>query len=497
MFDKYILEPFLKSLKAFGVKNAFCINDKFYTYEEFAVSVSKIRDAIQASAHKGSNIGLVGNDDIETYASIFAIWLEGLAYVPLHPNQPAERSLEIISQAGIDLVLNSHKNNLFPSINSIISTDLQYSEEKLEPKKASGEALAYILFTSGSTGKPKGVPITRGNVGQFLKSFWETGLRIDDSDRCLQAYELTFDLSVQSFLVPLTKGACAFTIPHDQIKYSYVYGLLDDHQLTFLPMPPSLVRFLRPYFSEINYPCVRYNLLGAEASPVELISEWSKCIPDAEIYNFYGPTEATIYCTWSAFNRAGTTKNVNGLMFIGKPMNGMTAIIADEDGNIMPANSKGELCVSGNQLTSGYLNNPERNKQVFFELNYQGSDKRFYRTGDLCYIDDDGDIMYCGRLDYQVKVQGYRIELGEIEFHARQFLNGKNAVAVTFENKIQNTEIALFIEGVLPNNEALMNYLKSKIPPYMLPSKIISRENFPLNTNAKVDRIALKQFVGV
>jgi D-alanine--poly(phosphoribitol) ligase subunit 1 len=495
MFSEHVLSPFINLVERLGVNNAFCINEKFYAYDELAQHISKIRKALQSTGFAGKNIGLVANDDIDTYASIFAIWLEGLAYVPLHPQQPVERSLEIISQAAIDLVVNSNNKNIFPAIKTIESSALEFNELIIEPFETNDNALAYILFTSGSTGKPKGVPITRGNVGAFMKAFWETGLLISDADRCLQAYELTFDLSVQSYLVPLTRGACTYTVPLNQIKYSYVYGLLDDHQLTFLPMPPSLIRFLRPYFDEINYSCVRYNLLGAEASQVELIKEWSACIPKAEIYNFYGPTEATIYCTYSHFDREKETKNVNGLMMIGKPMNGISTIILDDKNNIAGENTKGELCVSGEQLTAGYLNNPERNQQVFFEINYNGNMKRFYRTGDLCYKDAEGDIMYCGRLDYQVKVQGYRIELGEIEFHAREFLQGRNAIAVTFDNKIQNTEIALFVEGRLQDKELLVNYLKSKIPSYMIPSKILCAEVFPLNTNAKVDRIALKKMI--
>jgi D-alanine--poly(phosphoribitol) ligase subunit 1 len=495
MFLEHVIKPFIHSVKNFETHNAFCINGKFYTYREFSIYISKIRKAIQLAKRGCKNIGLVANDDIETYASIFAGWFEGLAYVPLHPQQPVERSLEIISQADIDLVISSDDKNLFPAVKTILSGKLEDAEINLEPVSTNDGALAYILFTSGSTGKPKGVPITRANVGAFMKAFWETGLSITSNDRCLQAYEMTFDLSVQSYLVPLTKGACTYTVPLNQIKYSYVYGLLDDHQLTFLPMPPSLIRFLRPYFEEIDYSCVRYNLLGAEASQVELIKEWSNCIPEAEIYNFYGPTEATIYCTYSKFNREGETKNVNGLMMIGKPMNGISAIILDDNNTGAAANVKGELCVSGEQLTAGYLNNPERNQQVFFEIEHNGIKKRFYKTGDLCYIDDEGDIMYCGRLDYQVKVQGYRIELGEIEFHAREFLNGRNAIAVTVENKIQNTEIVLFVEGDLPDQRLLVNYLKLKIPPYMLPSKILSKETFPLNTNAKVDRIALKRMI--
>lgn len=493
MFTEIVLLPLINVIDKSGERNAFCINERFYSYREFAEHISKIRDSLQLIPFKNKHIGLVANDDIETYAAIFAIWMEGLAYIPLHPNTPVERSMDIIAQAEITLVINSISNKIFPELQIIFSSELLFKDFNLTIKTFSENDLAYILFTSGSTGQPKGVPITRGNIAAFLQSFWETGLKITSNDRCLQGYELTFDLSVQSFLVPLVKGACTYTIPHNQIKYSYLYGLLDDHQLTVLPMPPSLIRFLRPYFSEINYPCVRYNLLGAEASPVELISEWCKCIPNAEIYNFYGPTEATIYCTYSAFNKSGETKNLNGLMNIGKAMNGNSSVIIDEQMNILGENMKGELCIAGRQLTTGYLNNPEKNLLAFFELEYNGNNKRFYRTGDLCYIDSDGDIMYGGRLDYQVKVQGYRIELGEIEFHAREYLKGRNAVAVSFENNIQNTEIALFVEDELANAKELTAYLKLKIPSYMIPAKIEVQSTFPLNSNGKIDRNILKK----
>ena len=120
---------------------------------------------------------------------------------------------------------------------------------------------------------------------------------------------------------------------------------------------------------------------------------------------------------------------------------------------------------------------------------------RFYRTGDLCYVDDDGDIMYSGRLDFQVKIQGFRIELGEIEHHAREYLRGRNVVAVAFDNISANSEIAIFIECENTDKESLLNYLKSKLPYYMIPSKIIELTEFPLNANGKVDRNSLKNSI--
>ncbi len=183
------------------------------------------------------------------------------------------------------------------------------------------------------------------------------------------------------------------------------------------------------------------------------------------------------------------------MLSIGKPLNGVKTIITDEEKNILPANHKGELCISGEQITPGYWNNPEKNTISFFIKEHQGSSCRFYRTGDLCYIDEDGDIMYSGRMDFQVKIQGFRIELGEIEYHAREYIKGRNVVAVAFENSLGNNEIALFIEGGLTGETNLSEHLKSKIPYYMVPSRIIETEQFPLNSNGKVDRNLLKKLI--
>ncbi len=492
MFSVNVLKQVIKSIENFSEKNAFLFNGQFYTYKELALDISKIRKAIQSYNIITGTIGLVTNDDLETYAAIFAIWLEGLAYVPLHPQQPIERSLEIISQAEVKLVIDSSQTTIYSKIAIIESAALQFEEMDLQPKLVTDETLAYILFTSGSTGKPKGVQITRKNVGAFMKSFWETGINIDQNDRCLQCFDLTFDVSVQSYLVPLTRGACIYTIPHNQIKYSYVYGLLEDHQLTFGAMPPSMIRYLRPYFHEMSFPSMRCNILTAEASPVDLIVEWSNCIPNSDIFNFYGPTEATIYCTYHKFNREGSNKQLNGMLSIGKAMHGLDAIIIDNKRKILATNQKGELCISGDQLTPGYWKNLVKNKESFFEIEFHGALTRFYKTGDSCYFDADGDIMLAGRLDYQVKIQGYRIELGEVEYHVRKFLNGQNAIAIAFANKMGNTEIALFIEGVFTEEKKLTEYLSSKMPFYMVPTKIMTEDSFILNTSGKVDRIILK-----
>jgi amino acid adenylation domain-containing protein len=495
MFNNCVLQPFLDSVKKFADNNAFCIKESFYSYHDFAKHISRIQRAIQTNVTTNSNIGLVVNDDIETYASIFAIWLEGFTYVPLHPRQPHERNEEIIKQADIDIVLDSRVESEFQKQAVINSSLLTSDEINLSQKFIPDEALAYILFTSGSTGKPKGVQISRKNVSAFMRSFWEVGFQIDQNDRCLQCFDLTFDVSVQSFLVPLTRGACVYTVPHDQIKYSYIYGLLEDHKITFGAMAPSMIRFLKPYFAEIYIPGMRYNILTAEASPLNLIVEWSECIPNSEIYDFYGPTEATIYCTCYKYAKEGNNKQLNGMISIGKPLSGLKAIIINEEGKILEKNIKGELCISGDQITPGYWKNAEKNAESFFEFIKEGKMETYYRTGDYCYLDDDGDILLAGRLDHQVKIEGHRVELGEIEFVASEYFNGKATIAIPFENITGNSEIALFVENMPVDIKAMIEYLKSKLPSYMIPSKIKFVNEFLLNSNSKIDRIKMKTLI--
>jgi amino acid adenylation domain-containing protein len=493
VFNDYVLKPFIK--QTHKDLNAFCINEVFFKYEEFAKAISKIRDSLQQEEIISKNIGLVVNDDLETYASIFAIWLEGLAYVPLHPLQPIERNVEIITQAEVNIVLDSSSVSKYERFTKINTSKTQFNTFNLELKDIDDNELAYILFTSGSTGKPKGVSITRGNVGTFIKSFFEIGFDITEKDRCLQVFDLTFDVSVQSYLVPLTRGACTFTIPHDQIKFSYVYGLLEDHKITFGAIAPSMLRYLRPYFDEINIPSMRYNILTAEASPIDLVHEWKSCLPNAKLFNFYGPTEATIYCTYYEIKRDTKNKSLNGMFSIGKAMNGLDAVILIDDDITKDPGIKGELCIAGDQVTPGYWKNESKNIEAFITKKINGNDVTYYRTGDLCNFDKDRDILLYGRIDHQVKIQGYRIELGEIEFKVRDHFNGVNTVAIAFTNHSDNTELALFTENTETSADNIKQYLASQLPSYMVPSKLYFLNEFPLNSNGKTDRLALKALI--
>lgn len=495
MFYKDIIKRFADIVSEFPEGNAFCIDEKFYTYRNLWHLISKQRTLIKNLELTDNKIGLVVNDDLHTYASIFAIWMEGMAYVPLHPKFPKERNLDIAKQAEVQKILDSSEDSEFNGAFVVNTNNCDSLKPTNNITEIEDDNLAYILFTSGSTGAPKGVQISFKNLDNFVDAFLDVGFKLNNTDKCLQCFDLTFDVSVQSFIVPLIHGACVYTVPHNQIKYSYVFGLLDDHDLTFGIFAPSMIRMLKPYFDEIDLKNLKYCILTAEASPIDLVNEWSKCIPNSRIFNFYGPTEATIYCTYYEFIRNSVVKEANGMLAIGKPFKGIEAIILDENLNSVDKGVKGEMYVSGNQVTSGYWKNPERNNEAFATLDYNGVPHKFYKTGDLCLFDEDNVILYFGRLDNQVKVQGYRIELGEIEFHARSFTKGKNAVAFIYEGQAGGNEIALCLETEKLDKVAILTSLKAKLPSYMVPSKVFNLKEFPLNTNDKVDRNKVKSSI--
>lgn len=493
MFFDNILTPVRKTIRIHVEESAFYIDGTHYVYHQFAERISAIRTHISDLQSAEQIFALAIHDDLDTYASIFALWMEGKSYVPLHPNQPLERNLNIIDQVGLSNVLDSASASVFDgqSLNVMHTNQYEYTTDYLDNwVETNDDALAYILFTSGSTGVPKGVQITRGNVAAFMDSFWKTGITITEEDRCLQVFDLTFDVSVQSYLVALTRGACVYTVPYGQVKYLYVASLIQEHKITFGAMAPSMLIYLRPYFDEFDATSMHTTILTAEACPVDLMEDWYKCAKNTEIYDFYGPTEATIYCTYYKLTRGGNNLSLNGIISIGKPLANVQAIIIREDGSLVDRQEKGELCVAGEQVTPGYWNNQEKNESSFFVHNGQ----RYYHTGDLCYWEETGDIMYSGRIDQQAKIQGFRVELGEIEHHARCFYqNNRRVLAIAFENAQSLTEIALFVESETEDSKPLVDYLRGKMPHYMIPTRILYEPTFPLNKSEKVDRNTLKQ----
>jgi D-alanine--poly(phosphoribitol) ligase subunit 1 len=493
-----ILEKLAESLQNFSDRTAFYIQGVSYTYRQFQQRISAIQNLIQLKVpEEVKYIGIFSHDHPDTYASIFAMWCCGKAFVPLNPLNPAERNLEIIRQMGLQHILSAGESTGLHagSVQMVLNTkNLLDCDSGIRITDVPPETDAYVLFTSGSTGSPKGVRINRRNLDAFYRSYIDFGPEYTSEDRFLQIYDISFDGSVPCYLVALCAGAAVYTVPQDEIRYLYAYKLMSDHALTVLKMTPSTLYYFRPFFGRINLPMVRACLFGGEALPLALVEEWVKCVPNALIQNVYGPTEATIDSLIYNFNSGDfRNKASGGIVSLGKNFGDFEYAVINSSDIPVEGNEPGELCLHGAQVMCSYWNDEERTTEAFIYLESSNGPKKFYRTGDLVFKDTDGFFMYCGRLDNQVQIQGYRVELGEIEKHSKDFVGEKNLAAVEAHNNNGNPEIVLFIGGDEQAQEPILSYLQSRLPQYMLPSKIIFMEELPRLVSGKTDRKTLSE----
>ena len=461
-------------------RNAVClkIGEETFSYSEVLADCNKIR--FQISENNSRNFGIYLTDDVFMYASILAVWFEGKTYVPLHPDFPLTKNLNVIQQAEISTVLSSTKINQEFKV-TWVNTKENFGISDNPPKNSDISTNAYLLFTSGSTGNPKGVPITFSNLYYFQESFSSSFGDLKPEDQVLQMFELTFDLSVMSYLIPWFYGASVVALHKKETKFLQILDLMEANKITVALMVPSILNLIIPYLDpEIKNESLRLNLFCGEALLTKQIENWKPFIPNAEIYNVYGPTENTIFCT--AYKIEKPVKEKNGIISFGKSMNNSNLSLLNE------INGEGELLLSGKFLAKSYWKNEQKTSEVFITID----NEIFYKTGDWCLRDDEGDYFYLNRIDFQAKINGFRVELSEIEYFVNEKLQNGISVAVVTKDKSENDILTVFINENAAEEE-ILQYLKTQLPDYMVPSKIIKVENYPINTSGKIDRNELKK----
>ena len=488
----------------FPTRTALVTHEGEFSYSELYQLVGAVQGALER-AEQDSNplIGVMTGDDVGTYASILAILASGAGYVPISRTYPASRVQQILEQAKITRVLTSDSH---PALDQAVESTPGPMEVLevggLDPSASPGsfatrstDDIAYVFFTSGSTGKPKGVPITFRNLDAFFEVLLEgPEYGFKSEDRFLQMFSLTFDLSVMSLFTPLAVGARCCVVPDAGIAWLQIVETLRSQDVTVAMMVPSVLGYLERYFKDIRLPEMRQSFFAGEALPQSLVEGWSNCVPNATIRNTYGPTEATILCSnydWST--EESGREAYQGVVPIGKMYPGVSARLVGPDGSEVEKGEQGELCISGDQVMSGYFQDEERTAEAFVELAEGGAVRRFYRTGDLCFHNDLGNLVFCGRLDSQVKVQGHRVELGEIEHFAREHVGHSFVAALLAQAGATADSIALFVQGSDEDLEGLEELLAAKLPSYMVPRQILAIEAMPLNLNGKIDRLALRK----
>ncbi|MDK1285606.1 AMP-binding protein [Pseudoalteromonas umbrosa] len=463
--------------------NALFVDGQHYTYEQLKKAACAIADQL---GKDNAKIGILSYRNIEYFASVFGCIITNRTFIPLGVKFPIKRLISIIEQSGLKHIIYS------PSYADIVEQLIQYLphvtfcaidtafieaslQMTIEVEKLENNALAYIMFTSGSTGSPKGVPISFSNLASY-SNYMTKYLGLTYQDKVSQVFDPTFDLSIHDMLITWLSGACLYVIP--EVAMLAPGKFIKKHELTVWFSVPSTAAIMAKLgmLKQNAYPLLRFSLFCGEPLPVDLAKQFQLAAPNSKVINLYGPTEATIACSQHVFD--STRAYAHSYVPIGEPFEHMT----------MVADAQGELLISGEQVFCGYLNN-KRKTQESIKCHQE---KTYYHTGDVVKHNDLGELEYISRLDDQVKIQGYRVELAEIDTVSKALLNNPLVQSIAYPKAIPQF-IALFICGQADKNieQQLITSLKSKLPSYMIPKKVIWLDTMPLNSNGKIDKLVL------
>jgi amino acid adenylation domain-containing protein len=441
-----------------------------------------------------SRVGVMMERSPELVASLLGVLKAGGAYVPLEPKHPAERLKTIAEDSGLGIVLTQER---WREQAQRTGARIIICEKRAEAGIRAGariedgveaENLAYIIYTSGSTGVPKGVQISHGALASYLHWMGKT-LPLTDAERILQLTSFGFDASVWELYAPLIAGA-RLTLPAQEIQDGAdLVDTIREYEITTLQLVPSLLRVLLEAETVEDCHSLQRVFSCGEALPVAVRENFFKLL-DAELYNFYGPTEATVEVSFFHC-RPGTVEN---LVPIGRTAANAGIYLLDDYQRLAPVGAPGEIYISGPQLARGYLGSPELTAERFIPDLVSGqAGTRLYRTGDLARYWPDGRIEFLGRADHQVKVRGFRIELGEIEAALRRH-EAIEAVAVKDHSSLEDRSLVAYVV-MRPARELtsaqLRDFVKERLPEYMAPSIFVKLDELPLTPNGKVDREAL------
>ncbi|MCW5981844.1 MAG: amino acid adenylation domain-containing protein [Bryobacteraceae bacterium] len=411
---------------------------------------------------------------------LLAILKAGAAYVPLDPAHPKDRRDFVVRDAGSAMGITGEW----------IAEALASGAPDHNPRSpGSGRNLAYVIYTSGTTGRPKGVMVSHRAVVNHL--LWrQRYFALNENDRLLQRASASFDDSVWEFFEPLASGAAlVLADPGREGETDYLVDLMARHKVTAACFIPSQLQILldEPRLTELTL--LRRVTTGAETLPLGVPERFSERLR-ADLFNGYGPTEATVAC---AYYRCEPVRKLRTVP-IGRPIDNARVYVLDRQLEPVPPGVPGELYIGGDGLARGYINQPGLTAERFIPDPFRAGGERLYRTGDLARYLPDGHIEFLGRVDEQVKIRGYRIEPGEVEAALAECPEVRRAAVTVWEPPGGAKALAAYVaprDGASLTRSGLREFARQRLPEYMMPSDWIVLDDFPLLPNGKVNRVAL------
>ncbi|MFC5747681.1 amino acid adenylation domain-containing protein [Actinomadura rugatobispora] len=482
--QRLLHEAFLWNVERDGSAEALRVGGESISYGRLHERALRLAGGLlfhgPGTAGEPLRVGVLGARSEDAYAGLLAALYTGAAVVPLNPAFPPERLRHMIGAASLDgLIVDDKGMSLLPELADALDGVPVVHRPTVpaldEPLPSFPGDIAYILFTSGSSGRPKGVPVRHSNVVAYLRQIRARyGFTCDDVFS--QTFDLTFDLAMFDIFAGWGAGGTVVSVP------PHVYVSLPDfvarHGITVWFSTPNMISLVRRGrgLERGSMPGLRWSLFCGEALLVQDAARWQEAAPNSRLENLYGPTELTISCSVHRFDPERSARlAVNDIVPIGAvhPRLPYLLLGAEQDGD-----GTGELCVTGEQMFSGYL---DRADDAGRFLDHEG--RRWYRTGDLVRRVDGGELAYLGRADHQVKIGGFRVELAEVESGLRRLPGVRDAAAVAVDGRL-----VAFLVGDERPVPVLMKELGSFFPRYLIPRHYEYLDDLPLNANRKTDR---------
>lgn len=478
-----VVSLFKKSVKKHPRKTALVFKDVRLSYSE----LDKISDSIASFLYKkgigkGNAVPILVKRSQWMVIAALGVLKSGAAYQPLDPSYPEERlsfmvedskSKFLIADRNLISLLHDYKGEV------LFTDEIRNLKAGIMPPLPSPDDDFILLYTSGTTGKPKGAVLKQSNILNYSYAYIRT-TKLSCSGRVASYASFGFDANMMDIYPTLMCGARLYIIA-DEIRMDL--PLIDEYfSINAITHTFMTTQVGREYALTMTAKSLKYLSVGGEKltpfTPPEGL----------EFYNIYGPTECTVAVT------NYLVKDDSSLLPIGRPLENTKLYVVDEEMHLLPPGGVGELCISGLQVGRGYLGRPELTEKAFIQNPFSNDSDYsvLYRTGDVVRWLTDGNVDYVGRRDAQVKVRGFRIELTEIEKVIREFDAIKNAAVCAFDSPAGGKFVAAYIvsdEKVDINK--LNAFIKTKLPPYMVPSVTLQIERIPLTVNQKVDKRAL------
>ena len=473
-------------------KLAFADDARGLTFAELRQAAADVGAFLKSCGAQAEPVGVLMERGARSVAAFLGVMEAGCFYVPLDEQMPRERLDRIVRTLDPRFILADEKNLTAAEGLCPRARHLLYDEAAAFPgparlrEESDGESLSYVVFTSGSTGEPKGVSIREKSLLDYAATLPEA-LGFDESLIFGVQSPLYFDAWLKELLGVTVKGATAYLLPRELfvnpvslIEYINARRI---NALCWVSSAFSLVSRLRTFYAVVPEH-LKLMCFGSEVLPVKQLSAWQKACPDARIFQLYGATECT---GMSLFHPVLGPQDPTKPIPVGKPFPGTRVCLLDDEGRI---GDEGEIVIGGPCVMAGYYRDPDRTAAALIpDPADPESGALCYRTGDMGRLDENGDLLFIGRRDQQVKHMGHRVELGEIEAAALSLKGVDEAVCLYVADR---QRIDLFYTGPAQPWDLVVG-LKVKLPGYMTPNRTEQRKELPHLPNGKIDRRAIEQ----